>query len=53
MCFRAIYSGDATYAGSASPELPLYLPPFRQYFAEGATGFFHTDVGLLNVSRTH
>ncbi|MPZ18968.1 MAG: hypothetical protein GEV06_13790 [Luteitalea sp.] len=33
---------------------PAYAqaPSFQQHFAEGATGFYHTDIGLLNTSET-
>src|SRR5689334_2368954 len=52
----ATYSGDRFVAPSQSAPLTLVLgppPPLKQYFAEGATGgFFQTDVGVLNGSKT-
>jgi hypothetical protein len=49
----ASYNGDARYYNSWSAEQPLTITErFTQYFAEGATGFFQTDIGILNPSRT-
>jgi hypothetical protein len=54
----AQYSGDAATHLEPSTSAPVTLTvvepgPHTQYFAEGATGgFFQTDVGLLNASKT-
>jgi hypothetical protein len=54
----ATYNGDAAHAASTSAPLTVtsateVLAPFNQYFAEGATGFFQTDIGILNASKTN
>jgi hypothetical protein len=42
----------AAYAFTAWTETAKLSVPIRQYFAEGATGFFSTGLGLANPSRT-
>ena len=54
----ATYNGDAAHAASTSAPRALTIAtevaaPFTQYFAEGATGFFQTDIGILNASKTN
>jgi hypothetical protein len=53
----ATFSGDDIYEGSVSAPITLTVEdtePLTQYFAEGATGdFFHTEIGILNASKTH
>jgi hypothetical protein len=54
----ATYNGDAAHAASTSAPLTVtsateVLAPFTQYFAEGATGFFQTDIGIVNASKTN
>jgi hypothetical protein len=54
----ATYNGDAAHAASTSAPQTLtiateVLAPFTQYFAEGATGFFQTDIGIVNASKTN
>lgn len=49
------YYGTTTLGLSVSAPVTLdvVLPgPLTQYFAEGATGFFQTDIGILNASKT-
>jgi hypothetical protein len=49
----ATYSG-AFNAGASSTPTPfaLVVGQFKQHFAEGATGFFQTDIGVVNASAT-
>ncbi len=54
----ATYNGDAAHAASTSAPRTLTIAtdvpaPFTQYFAEGATGFFQTDIGIVNASKTN
>lgn len=52
----ASYPGGTTFGTSASTAALLtVLPPgpTTQFFAEGATGFFQTDIGILNASKTN
>jgi hypothetical protein len=49
----AVYGGDAALAASTAGPVPVtigVIGPLTQYFAEGASGFFHTEIGLLNAS---
>jgi hypothetical protein len=51
----ASYAGSATFAASTSTPLTLTVAtsgPLTQHFAEGATGFFQSDIGILNASKT-
>lgn len=48
----AVFEGNATHAPSRSAPAMLTVEdtsPRQQYFAEGATGFFQTRIGILNV----
>jgi hypothetical protein len=54
----ATYNGDAAHAASTSAPRTVTIAtevtaPFTQYFAEGATGFFQTDIGIVNASKTN
>ncbi len=50
---QASYSGDGDYAVSHSASVTARVAgsgPLTQHFAEGATGFMQTDVGVFNTS---
>jgi hypothetical protein len=50
---QASYSGDANFAASHSASVTVRVSaagPLTQHFAEGATGFMQTDVGIFNAS---
>jgi hypothetical protein len=51
----AVFDGNATHAPSVSAPITLTVSegsPRQQYFAEGATGFFQTKIGILNMGST-
>jgi hypothetical protein len=49
----AVYGGSPTFATSSTAgSVALLVGNFRQHFAEGATGFFQTVIGVLNTSRS-
>ena len=49
----ASYSGSGAHTTSTTAQpLALVVGNFRQHFAEGATGFFQTSIGVLNASAT-
>lgn len=50
---QASYSGDADFAASHSASVTARVAaagPLTQHFAEGATGFMQTEVGMFNAS---
>ncbi len=50
---QASYSGDIDYSPSHSLPVTVRIAaagPLTQHFAEGATGFMQTDLGILNAS---
>jgi hypothetical protein len=51
----ASYSGNATITASQSAPVPVIVAasgPLTQHFAEGATGFMQTDIGVFNAHTT-
>ncbi len=51
----ASYSGNATITASQSASVPVIVAasgPLTQHFAEGATGFMQTDIGVFNAHTT-
>jgi hypothetical protein len=49
----ATYNAGANSGGSSTPmPFALVVGQFKQHFAEGSTGFFQTDIGVLNTSAT-
>jgi hypothetical protein len=50
----AAFNGGPGTAGSNTPTAFALVVgrPFKQHFAEGSTGFFQTDIGVLNTSAT-
>jgi hypothetical protein len=50
---RAFFDSDDTFFSNAvSMPVTVAVGRFTQHFAEGATGFFQTDVGVINASVT-
>ena len=49
----SVSRGGDVNPGNNTAEDVVVLSPFTQYFAEGATGFFQTDIGIVNASKTN